>query len=184
MANTDGDRLAGPERRWKSPPQMVSHLTCVLLVRNQGNFLPTKFIIRRNQQNVIDNDANGSRSSKTGTTSDRVESRAHLVVIQRNPYNDNGNSNGNIRLPTKNPLRIRTWNIRNLFKTGAARSLLSEVDKAKINIMGLQEVRWPGMGETICGSCTILWSGSADGKPRMADVALVLASYQWQIIVC
>ncbi|CAF5148188.1 unnamed protein product, partial [Rotaria sp. Silwood1] len=33
-------------------------------------------------------------------------------------------------------------------------------------MMALQEVRWPGIGETTCGSYTILWSGSTVGIPR------------------
>ncbi|CAF5132503.1 unnamed protein product, partial [Rotaria sp. Silwood1] len=32
--------------------------------------------------------------------------------------------------------------------------------------MALQEVRWPDIGETTCGSYTILWFSPTAGAPR------------------
>ncbi|CAF5089853.1 unnamed protein product, partial [Rotaria sp. Silwood1] len=40
--------------------------------------------------------------------------------------------------------------------------------------MALQEVRWPGIGETTCGSYTILWSDPTVSAPQSAGVALAL----------
>ena len=41
-------------------------------------------------------------------------------------------------------------------------------------MMALQEVHWPGIGETTCGSYTVLWSGPTVGIPQSAGVALAL----------
>jgi len=36
--------------------------------------------------------------------------------------------------------RAGTWNVRTLYETGAARVLVEELHKAKVSLMGLQEV--------------------------------------------
>ena len=110
--------------------------------------------MRQNQNTVTTNDVNGSQSSRVGPASDRVRGKADSVVIRRNPYNPNNHHAK--RLPSKILFRAGTWNIRTLLETGAATVLIAELEKAKINMMALQEVRWPGIGETSCGSYTIL----------------------------
>ena len=127
--------------------------------------------MRRNHYTVTTNDVNGSQSSRVRTASGRVSSKADSVVIRRNPYTIQA-----ARLTTKKPFRVGTWNVRTLLETGAATILATELAKAKINVMALQEVRWPDIGEATCGSYTFLWSGPIPGAPRRAGVALALDS--------
>ena len=128
--------------------------------------------MRQNQNTVTTNDVNGSQSSRVGPASGRVRSKADSVVIRRNPYNPSNHHAK--RFPSKKLFRVGTWNIRTLLETGAATVLVAELEKVKINMMALQEVRWPGIGEILCGSYTILWSGPTAGTPRSAGVALAL----------
>src|SRR6218665_1803955 len=78
----------------------------------------------------------------------------------------------NLRL-TKH-LSVGTWNVRTQCGLGADRILAAELERARVNIMGLQEVRWSDVGESSVASRTILWSGPPEGATRQAGIALVL----------
>ena len=119
--------------------------------------------MRRNHNTVTTNDVNGSQSLRARSASCRVGGKADPVVVQRNPYNRQAT-----RFISKKPFRVGTWNVRTLLETGAATILSSELVKAKVNMMVLQEVRWPDIGEATCGSYTFLWSGPIVGAPRSA----------------
>lgn len=72
-------------------------------------------------------------------------------------------------------LRIGTWNVRTLTVDGEDSLLLKEPSKARISIMGLQEVRWPGIGEKKVDGYNFLWSGLPEtAAERRGGVALVL----------
>ena len=79
------------------------------------------------------------------------------------------------KLRLTKPLRVGTWNVRTLCGLGAARILAAELERARVDIMGLQEVRWSGVGESSVADRTILWSGPPEGAARQAGVALVLS---------
>jgi hypothetical protein len=42
--------------------------------------------------------------------------------------------------------RFCTWNIRSLFWVGAIKSVVGELEKYKLDLVGVQEVRWKGEG--------------------------------------
>ena len=128
-----------------------------------------KFSMKRNRNTVTTNDVNGTQPSGGRTASGRIRSKVDSVVIRRNPCNSQTK-----RFVSKKLFRVDTWNVRTLLETGAATILVSELEKGRINMMALQEVRWPDLGETKCGSYTMLWSGSANGAPRSTCVALAL----------
>ena len=128
--------------------------------------------MRQHHNTVTTNDVNGSHPSRVGLAFGRVGSNADSVVIRRNPYNPY-NQHPKC-FPSKKLFRVGIWNIRTLLETGAATILAAELEKAKINMMALQEVRWPGIGETTCGSYTISWSGPTVGTPRSAGVILAV----------
>jgi exonuclease III len=46
-------------------------------------------------------------------------------------------------------LYIGTWNIKTLLKPGKLHELVEEIKKTQIEILALQEVRWPGKGQII-----------------------------------
>jgi exonuclease III len=43
-------------------------------------------------------------------------------------------------------MRFDTWNIRSLYRIGAIKSVVGELEKYKLDLVGVQEVRWEGEG--------------------------------------
>jgi hypothetical protein len=60
--------------------------------------------------------------------------------------------------------RFGTWNIRSLYKPGALKCITSIVKKYYVDLVALQEVRWPGSGHLKSDNMTIFYSGSGNGK--------------------
>jgi hypothetical protein len=46
----------------------------------------------------------------------------------------------------KKDMIFGTWNIRSLCRVGAIKSIVGELEKYKLDIVGVQEVRWEGEG--------------------------------------
>jgi len=43
-------------------------------------------------------------------------------------------------------MRFGTWNIRSLCRVGTIMSVVGELEKYKLDLVGMQEVRWEGKG--------------------------------------
>jgi exonuclease III len=43
-------------------------------------------------------------------------------------------------------MRFGTWNVRSLHREGAIKSVVGELEKYKLDLVGVQEVRWEGEG--------------------------------------
>jgi exonuclease III len=43
-------------------------------------------------------------------------------------------------------MRFGTWNVRSLCRIGAIKSVVGELEKYKLDLVGVQEVRWQGEG--------------------------------------
>jgi exonuclease III len=43
-------------------------------------------------------------------------------------------------------MRFCTWNVRNLYRVGAVKSVVGKLEKYKLDLVGVQEVRWEGEG--------------------------------------
>uniref|UniRef100_A0A8D8R6E3 Craniofacial development protein 2 n=1 Tax=Cacopsylla melanoneura TaxID=428564 RepID=A0A8D8R6E3_9HEMI len=56
-------------------------------------------------------------------------------------------------------LKIGTWNVRTMNREENLENLKREMDKQKINVMGLSEVRWRGEGEVISGEYKMIYKG-------------------------
>jgi hypothetical protein len=46
----------------------------------------------------------------------------------------------------KNDRRFGTWNVMTLLRVGAIKSVVGESKKYKLDLVGVQEVRWEGEG--------------------------------------
>jgi hypothetical protein len=44
-------------------------------------------------------------------------------------------------------MRFGTWNVRSLYRLGAIKSVVGELEKYKLDLVGVQEVRWEGEGQ-------------------------------------
>lgn len=57
----------------------------------------------------------------------------------------------------KNGLLFGTWNVRTLFKSGAAQNIIKEIERYKSEIVALQEIRWDDTGTLVIQETTILY---------------------------
>ena len=63
-------------------------------------------------------------------------------------------------------MRIGTWNVRSLDKTGATEQLIKELKSYNLHITALQLVRWPGEGCMVVDELSKYYSGSREGLHR------------------
>jgi exonuclease III len=54
-------------------------------------------------------------------------------------------------------MRFGTWNVRSLYRAGSLRTVAEEVSKYKLDLLGIQEVRWGGGGTESAGEYTYFY---------------------------
>jgi exonuclease III len=50
-----------------------------------------------------------------------------------------------------------TWNVRSMYRAGSLRAVAEEVSKYKLDLLGVQEVRWDGGGTEPVGENTFFY---------------------------
>ncbi|XP_029348373.1 uncharacterized protein LOC100575877 [Acyrthosiphon pisum] len=80
----------------------------------------------------------------------------------RTRFNGKRHGNGNTELT------FGTWNVRTLYKPGAAQSMIKEVEKYGLGVVALQEIRWKEAGSIDMGNMTILFGG-CDERRQYGD---------------
>lgn len=72
-------------------------------------------------------------------------------------------------------IQIGTWNVRTLYQAGNLAQVLKEMDRYKIDMLGLSEVRWNGYGELKVGNYHIIYSGQeTESRDHQYGVAFIL----------
>lgn len=66
-----------------------------------------------------------------------------------------------------------TWNVRSLYKTGALRALLQEIDKYNIDLIALQETRWIGNAIYDYKGHTVIYSGKENGQHEFGTAFII-----------
>jgi hypothetical protein len=51
-------------------------------------------------------------------------------------------------------MRFGTWNVRNLYRAGSLMTVSRELSRYRLDLVGVQEVRWEGSGAVPAGECT------------------------------
>jgi hypothetical protein len=51
-------------------------------------------------------------------------------------------------------MRFSAWNIRSLYRAGSLMTVSKELARYKLNLVGVQEVRWEGSGTEPAGAYT------------------------------
>jgi len=85
------------------------------------------------------------------------------MIPSRNPPRTqiNGTKTGHgIR---KTGLKIATWNTLSLYRIGACQNLTDVLETYGIQIVALQEIRWPGNGQLKVGKYIVYFSGMEEG---------------------
>ncbi|GFO36777.1 craniofacial development protein 2-like protein [Plakobranchus ocellatus] len=72
---------------------------------------------------------------------------------------------------TTTTTKIATWNVRTMLQKGKLDNIKLEMERMKINILGLSEVRWQGAGVITSGNYKIFYSG---GTTHERGVGIIL----------
>jgi hypothetical protein len=62
-------------------------------------------------------------------------------------------------------MRFGTWNVRSLYRAGSLMKIWRELARYKLNLVGVQEVRWEGGGTEPAGEYTFFYGkGNENNK--------------------
>jgi len=70
--------------------------------------------------------------------------------------------------------RIATWNVRTLLQCGKLENLKIEMDKIKVDILVISEMRWPKSGDFWSGDYRIIYTGASEKKPGTGGVGFIM----------
>ncbi|GFO35620.1 craniofacial development protein 2 [Plakobranchus ocellatus] len=76
----------------------------------------------------------------------------------------------------KDKLNIATWTIRTLLQKGKLENIKQEMERMKLNILGLSEVRWKGAGKITSGGHEIIYSGGTESEKGICIIVDQTAS--------
>ena len=71
----------------------------------------------------------------------------------------------------RNTIRNGTWNMRTLYQCGKLENVKKEMTRLKINILGINEMRWPKNGYFMIDNFKMIYSG---GDKHERGVGLLL----------
>jgi exonuclease III len=69
-------------------------------------------------------------------------------------------------------MKFGTWNIRSLYRTGSLKTVARELGKYKVDLVGVQEVRWEKGGTEWSEGCTFLYE-QGNGDHRLGTAFFV-----------
>lgn len=87
--------------------------------------------------NLIDNQRNGVNGCSIGAASPGRGSHAHQVTPDRQQVTE---------CKRMSTLKVGTWNVRTMSGDGKFDNIKNEMRRLNINLLGISETRWTGMG--------------------------------------
>jgi hypothetical protein len=73
------------------------------------------------------------------------------------PWNNQTDWNRPMQRKRINEMRLATLNVRMLYRAGAMNEMVKEMERYKIEVCALQEIRWPGKGRVVKKNYMILY---------------------------
>jgi exonuclease III len=76
-------------------------------------------------------------------------------------------------------MRFGTWNVRRICRTGTLKSVARELAMFKLDLVGVQEVRWEKDGTERAEDCTFFY-GQGNGDHQLGTgLSYIRETYQW-----
>jgi hypothetical protein len=75
-------------------------------------------------------------------------------------------------------MRFGTWNVRSMYRAGSLRLVGEEISKYKLDLVGVQEVRWYGGGTELAGEYTFFYRKWNENHELGTGVSYIKESYQ------
>jgi exonuclease III len=69
-------------------------------------------------------------------------------------------------------MRFGTWNVKSMYRSGSLRAVAEKISKYKLDLVGVQEVRWGGGGTESADECTFFY-----GTGKNHEFGTVFFSY-------
>lgn len=78
-----------------------------------------------------------------------------------------------VRRISRSALRIATWNVRSLYAPGKHENVDAEMQRLKIDILGISDVQWPGSGKISSRHGVMYYSGNSEPAHRYGVAIIV-----------
>jgi exonuclease III len=75
-------------------------------------------------------------------------------------------------------MRFGTWNVRSMYRAGSLRTVMEEVSKYKLDLVGVQDVRWDGGGTKPAGLYTFFYGKGNQNHELGICFSCIRESYQ------
>jgi hypothetical protein len=85
----------------------------------------------------------------------------------------------------KMDMRFGTWNVRSMYRVGSLKTVVEEISKCKLHLVGVQEVRWNKGGTEPAGEYTVTdfsilqIDGASIPRQRLGKRLLTLLCKSW-----
>jgi hypothetical protein len=75
-------------------------------------------------------------------------------------------------------MRFGTWNVRSFYRAGSLKTVSRELARCKLDLVGVQEVRWEGGGTEPAGEYTFVYGKGNENHELGTDFLCIRESYQ------